>query len=94
MLCFEYKVVDIKYFMDELQAYEVNDIIECLPYTERNEWERCRYSIYSNLQMNCKKKINPTDIMQFEWDKKETTTSISNEDIQRLKQKSKQIYGK
>ena len=29
--------------MDYMQDYEVNDIIENLPYLERNNWERSRF---------------------------------------------------
>lgn len=91
--------MSIEYFMDELQDYEVNSILECIPYLERNEWERSRYSIYSNVQLNISKKIKPTDIMKFEWDKDIITedTSISNSDIERLKRKAELIqkeYGK
>lgn len=42
-------------------------------------------------QCNSSKKLKPSDIIQFCWDKDNTaSTSISNEDIKRLREKSKQ----
>lgn len=46
---------------------------------------------YVIAQCNSTKKLKPTDIMQFTWDSDTTgETSISNEDIKRLKEKPKQ----
>lgn len=74
-----------------MQEYEVNTIIENLPYLDRNSWEQHRFQIYSSVQMNSKKKISPTDIMQFAWDNSNEETSITSKDIERLKNKSKEI---
>ena len=74
-----------------MQEYEVNTIIENLPYLDRNSWEQHRFQIYSSVQMNSKKKISPTDIMQFAWDNSNEETSIASKDIERLKNKSKEI---
>lgn len=90
IFCFEFKVVSIEYFLDEMQEYEVNTIIENLPYLDRTSWEQHRFQVYSNVQMNSKKKLSPTDIMKFAWDKEENT-SITSQEIERLKNKSKEI---
>ena len=74
-----------------MQEYEVYTIIENLPYLDRNSWEQHRFQIYSSVQMNSKKKISPTDIMQFAWDNSNEETSITSKDIERLKNKSKEI---
>lgn len=92
IFCFEFKVCSIEYFLDEMQVYEVNTIIENLPYLDRTSWEQSRFQIYSSVQINSKKKINPTDIMKFAWDNDKEDITISNDDIERLKEKSKQIY--
>ena len=91
IFCFEFKVCSIDYFLDEMQEYEVNTIIENLPYLDRTSWEQHRFQIYSSVQMNSKKKINPTDIMKFAWDNKEEETSITSQEIERLRNKSKEI---
>lgn len=84
--------------MDELQDYEVNDILECLPFLDKPDWERTRLAVYTNVQINSKKKLEPTDIMTFPWENEELTgkrgasplqspkeKSISDSDISRLK---------
>ena len=82
--------------MDEMEEYELYDIIENLKYLDKNEWERTRLSIYSNVQMNTKKKLQPKDILTFPWESepKEVNKEISKEDIERLKEKSKLISEK
>lgn len=73
--------------MDDLQDYEVNDILECLPFLDKPDWERTRLAVYTNVQINSKKKLEPTDIMTFPWENEELTKekSISDSDISRLK---------
>lgn len=92
MFCFEFKVCSIEYFLDEMQTYEVNPIIENIPYLDRNSWEQNRFLAYTNIQMNTKKKLEPTDIIKFAWDKEENNTSITNEDIERLERESQLIF--
>lgn len=79
-----------------MQQYEVNALIEFIPYLDRNSWERCRYNMFTNIQMNSTKKIEATDIIKFAWDNTDTTntTSISNYDKERLQEKSKLISNK
>lgn len=76
--------------MDEMQDYEVNDILEYLPFLDQPDWERTRLEMYTNVQINSKKKLEPTDILQFPWDTDYSThdTSISDTDISRLKDKA------
>ena len=75
-----------------MQSYEVNTIIENLPYLDRNSWEQHRFQVYSNIQMNTKKKLTPQEIMKFAWEKDNNSdTSITSKEIERLKNKSKEI---
>lgn len=75
--------------MDDLQDYEVNDILECLPFLDVPDWERTRLEMYTNVQINSKKKLEPTDILQFPWESGEVSdTSISDSDISRLTDKA------
>lgn len=73
-----------------MQTYEVNTIIENIPYLDRNLWEQTRFLAYVNVQINSKKQYNPTDILKFAWDT-ELNKEIHNSDIERLREKSKQI---
>lgn len=77
-----------------MQEYEVNTIIENISYLDKASWEQCRFQIYSNIQMNTKKKLNLTDILKFAWDdeSENKSTTISSQDIERLKKKSHEIF--
>lgn len=99
LLCFEYRCVTIPYFFDEMEEYEVQSIIENLEYYERGDWERTRFLAYCNIQKSSSKKIKPTDLITFPWEKESDNTEeingnsepLSKEDIQRLKEQSKII---
>lgn len=80
--------------MDKLTDWEINDIVLNLPYLDRNLWETCRLNTYVVAQSNSTKKLTMQDIAKFKWEESVETESnieISNEDIQRLKEKSKLI---
>lgn len=82
----------VEYFLDYMQDYEISYYVDYIPYLDRASWEQNRFSIYSNIQMNTKKKLEPTDIIKFAWEKEEeTTNTITNDDKERLKEKSKLI---
>lgn len=81
--------------MDEMMFDEIDDIIECLPYLDRNDWEQCRLNTYITSTIDHKKvKINEFLPLPWESDVVAKTskgnTEISNEDIKRLKQLEKQ----
>ena len=74
-----------------MQINELEPLINNLHKKDRNGWEQARMIAYVIAQCNSTKKLKPTDIMQFTWDNDTTEeTSISNEDIKRLKEKAKQ----
>lgn len=83
--------LDPEYVLDKMQMYELEPLISNLHKKDRNSWEQARMIAYVIAQCNSTKKLKPTDIMQFTWDNDTTgETSISNEDIKRLKEKAKQ----
>ena len=49
-------------------------------------WEQSRLVAYTNST----KRLKLTDILKFHWDDEEAVTSISNEDVARLRDKAKQ----
>ena len=90
MLVFEFRVVDYVYFLDRMQPYEITDIIEALPYADRNQWEQTRLKIFSTASMFSKSNLSVTDIMKFKWDEDdEPQQDITQTDIDRLKQQAK-----
>lgn len=82
-----------------MQEYEIQDIISNLEYYERPEWERTRFQSYCNIQKSSSKKLKPTDLITFPWEKEESSTEqingnsepLTKEDIQRLKEQAKII---
>lgn len=100
VLCFEYKIVSVPYFMDELEEYEIKDILENLLYTDKNGWEQTRLNVYATAQTHSKKKIAPTDVLEFPWEKenvdvsKGEETTITKSEIDRLKEKAKTLEKK
>lgn len=79
----------IEYFLDTLQQWELNTIVENIKYLDRNEKEIDRYKLYVSIQSNSKKKIKPEEIMKLPWDNDETT-EWSEEYKQQLSQKRKE----
>lgn len=78
--------------MDELQDWEVQDIYNNLQYADCISWEQTRYLMYTIAQVNSRKSLKVTDIMKFSWDSGGVETTITNEDIKRLKEKA-QLLG-
>ena len=99
LLCFRYKVVSVEYFMDTLQEYEVEPIIQSLPISEQNEWERTRFLAYCNIQKSSTKKLKPADLITFPWENEESSTDqingnsepLTQSEIERLKEQAKII---
>lgn len=85
--------------MDTLQEYEVEPIIQNLEYYERPEWERTRFQSYCNIQKSSTKKIKPTDLITFPWEKEDDNTEeintnsepLTQSEIERLKEQARII---
>lgn len=80
-----------------MQPFEVDAILENADYIDSFEWDRMRLSMYGTIAPMSNKNLKPTDLLTFPWDKEtnassSTDTSISNEDIIRLREKAKK-YG-
>lgn len=80
-------MISVEYFMDELEGWEVNTLIELIPYADRNEWEMCRQQLYLTAQVNSKKKLKPKDIMSFVWEQpiKVKHEAPTNEEINKAR---------
>ena len=72
-----------------MEEYEVQDIISNLEYYERPEWERTRFQSYCNIQKSSSKKLKPTDLITFPWEKEHNTEPLTQEYIARLKEQAK-----
>lgn len=81
------------YFMDELQDWEVYDIYSMLQYADSASWEQTRWLMYVIAQVNSRKQLKVTDILKFSWDDVQKNTRITDDEIQRLKEKA-DVIGK
>ena len=78
-----------------MQMYELEPLISNIHRRNKESWEQARLLAYITAQVNSTKKLKPSDIITFSWDENTTgDTSISNEDVQRLKNKAKQYINK
>lgn len=99
LLCFQYKVVSVEYFMDSLQEYEIEPIVQNIPFIEKGDWERTRFLAYCNIQKSSSKRISPQDLITFPWENEESSTDqingnsepLTQSDIERLRQQAKII---
>ena len=73
-----------------MQMYELEPLIANIHKKNKESWEQTRLLAYITAQVNSTKKLKPTDIISFSWDNEVSDTAISNEDVQRLKNKAKQ----
>ena len=75
-----------------MQWYEVEACFNGLENKNKAGWEQARFIGYVTAQVNNTKKLKPTDILTFTWDKEEASneTIITNEDVKRLKDKANQ----
>ena len=91
-LVIQYRLVSMEYFMDQLQDWEVYDIYNTLQYADASQWEQTRWLMYVIAQVNSRKHLKLSDILQFPWDSEATSgKTISNEDVERLRKKAKII---
>lgn len=61
----------------------------------KDSWEQSRLIAYMMAQCNSTKQLKITDIVKFYWENGDgdtDSTAISNEDVERLKEKAKQYF--
>lgn len=91
---FQFRVCSVEYFLDTMTEWEINDIIENLPFMDRNLWESSRLNAWVLANMNSKEPLNFQDVIRFKWETEtedSNSIEISNEDIERLREKVKTI---
>ena len=77
--------------MDDLQSWEVFELYNSLQYADSTQWEQTRWLMYVMAQINSRKQLKLTDILKFPWDAEAAPTTISDNDIKRLREKAKTI---
>lgn len=76
ILCIQYKVVTVPYFLDEMKSYELRPLMENLSLSLQDGWERTRMQMYASIQPYSKKKLSPKNILEFPWEKKENKPKL------------------
>ena len=74
--------------MDQLQDWEVYDLYNMLQYADTNSWEQTRWLMYVIAQVNSRKQLKVTDILNFSWDQAQKNITITDDEIRRLKEKA------
>ena len=83
------------YFLDECSLWEIDNIIDNIPYTDRNMWESSRLNSWTIAKANFKGVGKMTEFIPLPWEKtkikpkQKADTSISNEDVERLRNLAK-----
>lgn len=83
------------YVLDEMQWYEINAALKYIYYSYKDNWEQARLIAWMIAQTNSRKKLSFEDIVKFNWEKEEIgDTSITKQDIERLKKAAKAYLNK
>lgn len=79
--------------MNDMQMYELDFLLSSINYSFREEYEIMRFQSYITAQTQSTKKIKPSDIISFSWDKdiEEKVTTITDKDINRLREKANKM---
>lgn len=68
LLVVRHKVMTVTEFYDA-DFFDINLVCSHLDEVERDALERMRHIVWAVLAPNSKRKIQPTDVMQFSWEK-------------------------
>lgn len=71
-----------------MEMYEVRAAMRYSYYANKDLWEANRLIAYMVAQVNSKKRLQLQDIVRFPWEEVQGDTSISKEDIERLRIKA------
>lgn len=76
-----------------MQTFEVRAVMKYQYLKSKENWEQARLISYLIAQTNSTKKLTFRDIIEFPWEKDsiDLATTISKEDIDRLREKARQF---
>lgn len=74
-----------------MSTYEMDAYLQYQKYAHMDDWEQSRLIAYLQAQTNSTKKLKPTDIIQFDWDKKSDEQRVTEEDRQATIEWTKRI---
>lgn len=87
-----------EYVMDKMEFYEIAALMNYSHQKHRVEYECARLNAYITAQCNSRKKLKPTDICEFEWEKDQNKKAIKvqqkapdKKDVQNLLRNAREI---
>lgn len=83
----------MEYFLDKMKPYELSIICNSLHLRRKDSWEQARMIAYITAQVNSTKKLKPSDIVQFAWEKESTEPQhkpLTQEDVEKIKARALQ----
>lgn len=95
VLVVQHKLVTYDYFMNELQPYEMYELLWMIPWSNLNEYRNMRWIVWSNIQPHIKEKKTPIELMphptDYVWVDDEEE-KLSEEQIEQERQRIKKLY--
>lgn len=70
--------------------YEIRSVMDYEYYANKDSWEQTRLIAYLIAQVNSKKQLKQSDIMQFYWEEEVKQPTTNKADVERLKAKAQQ----
>lgn len=92
----ENKLVSYEYFMDEMQMYELYDLIDLIPWANKTTYEQMRYMVWATLKPYLKQKdITPEKLLPFYTDNHTTERvehDLSMKEIEAMRKEIQEKY--
>jgi hypothetical protein len=83
------------YVLDSMPLYEADMLLSHAYMVDQSAAERMRMVMWAALAPNSKKQLKPTDIMQFDWERKAAPPQMpSAEEFERLQAEAKEMMKK
>lgn len=79
------------YVLDTMEWYEINAAMKYQYYSIKDGWEQARLIAYMVAQVNSKRTLKMDEILPLPWEKEEPKTSITKEEIEKLKSEAQQF---
>lgn len=74
-----------------MEFFEIRALMKHQHYAYKDGWEQARLIAYLVAQVNCKKKLKLSDIMEFDWDREIENTGVSNDEIAKLREEAQKV---
>lgn len=96
LVVIENKLVPYEYFMDEMHAYELYDLIDLIPWSNKHSYEQMRYMVWASLKPYLKKKdMTPEKLLPYYTDTHSTQRyehDLSSKQIDAIRNEIKEKY--